>query len=89
MNRINCPEEWEAFKENARRFDNEVPERRYGILNPSANPPLKEEDMLYAADPRTLHDLHYDNYPSILLRKHLDNMEIMDGKKPKYFSSFI
>lgn len=48
--RIHVEDEWIAFKENARRFDDEVPERRYGILNPSANAPFKLEDMLYAPD---------------------------------------
>lgn len=63
MSRQNIPEEWETFQRNARRFPDETKERRYGILNPSVSNPKSDADMLYAADPRTLHNMHWDNWP--------------------------
>lgn len=87
--RQNIPEEWAAFQENARRFDDNPPEKRYGIVNPSANSPLTEDDMLYAADPLALHNLHWDNWPSVVLRDHLDMCEKMDGKMHPNHSSVI
>lgn len=81
--------EWKAFSKNARRFDSNPPEKRYGVLNPSANPPYKEEDMLYSDCPLKLHCQHWDNWPTHALRKHLDTIEVMDGKKPRGYSSFV
>ena len=87
--RQNIPEEWTAFQENARRYDDEVPERRYGIVNPSVDNPQTDTDMLYASDPLTLHNMHWDNWPSVALRDHLDWCEKMDGKISPNFSSII
>jgi hypothetical protein len=81
------PEEQKQFFKYARRFDDHPPERRYGIVNPSAEPPYDESKMLYSDCPRKLHNLHYDNWPSVLMRKHLDRLEIAEGKKPKGYSS--
>lgn len=87
MSRQHIQEEWEIFLHNARRFDDEVPERRYGVINPSAKSPFTIEDMLYADCPIKLHNLHYDNWPPIVLRTFLDRLEVAEGKKPSGYSS--
>lgn len=79
--------EFTAFCKKARRFDNEPEDKRYGVLNPSANLPYTEKDMLYSDCVRKLHYLHFDNWPAVVLRKHLDNIEIADGKMAKGTSS--
>ncbi len=78
---VTIPEEWATFQENARRFDDNPPDKRYGILDPSAKPPLTDASMLWASDPRTLHNKHYENWPPIALRIHLERLEVMEGKR--------
>jgi hypothetical protein len=82
--RINIPEEWAAFQEHARKFPDNPPETRYGIINPSTY-----DTMLYADCPRKLHDLHYDNWPPVALRDQLDWLETIEGKRSKGISSVI
>lgn len=80
--------EWNSFMRNARRFDLNDPDKRYGIVNPSVDDPKSEADMLYAADVRDLRRLHIQNWPAYQLREHLDWLERMDGKKPSGYTSF-
>lgn len=80
--------EQDAFFKWARRFDDEVPERRYGVVNPSANAPLTEKDMLYSSCVRKLHAMHWDNWPPHALRQSLDTIEKLEGKMHKNHSSF-
>jgi hypothetical protein len=79
MQRAHYEPEWKAFLENARRFDDNPPEHRYGIINPSADPPFTEADMLYSDCPRKLHDLHYDRFPTIAVRNLVDFIENTGG----------
>ena len=81
MERRHYQPEWDVFLKNARRFDDNPPEKRYGVLNPDANPPYKEEDMLYADCPLKLHNLHYDKFPPIAVRKLVDWLEHKEGKR--------
>ena len=83
MTRKHYPEEWEVFLKNARRFDDNPPEKRYGIVNPSVDHPKSEDDMLWSHCPRELHNLHYDNYPPIAIYNFINKVEVMEGKKPR------
>lgn len=82
------PEEWPYFIEWARRFEDNVPEHRYGILIMGTDP--KEENMIYAPDVMELRLKHIDYLldHSELLRQTISGfvnflnwLEGMEGKK--------
>lgn len=52
------PNEWIYFKEYARRFDLNPPEKRYGVLPMNAEPGW--DSMIYAEDPLKLRLKHVD-----------------------------
>lgn len=83
VRRVHYEPEWKAFVKNTRRFDENPKEKRYGVVNPSVDHPSSEEDMLWADCPRKLHDLHYDNWPPIALRNHVDWLERLEGKQKR------
>ena len=88
---MDYPSEWLYFQEYARRFDDNEPNKRYGILVMNTDP--CEDNMIYADSPDKLRRVHifilitlYDklltNTPddvSIFLRW----LEGVEGKKPR------
>jgi len=80
-NAITHPEEFKYFKKWARRFDDEPPERRYGIPKEGAT---KVEDMLYESDPGKLF-MKFITEGTIGAQVHdsVLKIEVMEGKKHK------
>lgn len=78
--------EWLYFQEYARRFPDNEPAKRYGIL--VMDQPPKEENMIYAPGPRELRKLHLELL-SVLgtgsdgekQRRFLDWLERAEGKR--------
>lgn len=79
LNSQKYPREWAYFKKWARRFPDEVPERRYGIPKMEAR---READMLYESDPGLLFQ-KFITEGTIGAQVHdfVIDLEIMEGKK--------
>jgi hypothetical protein len=83
------PSEWKYFQEWAKRFDDYVAERRYGILIMNAKP--DESNMIYAAEPQELRSKHIEyliKHPELLkgtieyFHNFINWLEGQEGKKP-------
>jgi hypothetical protein len=82
-------QEWNYFKEYARRFDNNPVDKRYGILVMGSE--LSQENMLYASDADILRILHLERLSNPnhfvgindghKVRKMVDWLEKMEGKQ--------